>query len=333
MANVCPLCDKVFKQKSDLTRHIKRKNPCKKAKEETNEWQCVLCEKDFTRKYNLDRHMKKYHVEEEHVIEETYSLTDILVEDSPVSLQPQFAGIDKDKVCSYCGTVFTMRKNLLRHIRHRCKVKQKSDAEKESLLAKLIEEMEEQKAQMEELKSQIDDTSLQKINANHSFNKQVTNNSQVNNSFQLAPFGKEDINHLDDDSYKKLLKGGIESLVKLLEIYHYDINNPLYHNFFISNLRSAYALSYNGQRWNAVKTSDALDQLYDGNMLFLEEKFDELHDELDSKTIKKFSKTLDKYTNDVVSKRIKEKMKYIAYNKKHIPLATQKKMKELGLLE
>ena len=51
----CEVCLKIFKQKSDYTRHINRKNPCK----ENRLYKCIKCGKELKSYGSLHNHMKK----------------------------------------------------------------------------------------------------------------------------------------------------------------------------------------------------------------------------------------------------------------------------------
>jgi uncharacterized C2H2 Zn-finger protein len=57
----CSRCHKVFKRKSGYDDHMKRKFPCKEKItaqiDETSELKCPFCEKEFKTKYNLLRHI------------------------------------------------------------------------------------------------------------------------------------------------------------------------------------------------------------------------------------------------------------------------------------
>ncbi len=52
----CERCDKVFKKKYNYTKHLNRKNPCKKIVTD-KKIKCDVCGVNFTTEYNLKRHI------------------------------------------------------------------------------------------------------------------------------------------------------------------------------------------------------------------------------------------------------------------------------------
>ena len=88
----CNRCHKEFCKKSNHTRHINRKVPCK----ELNDYKCDICNKEFKRKYNYDRH-----------IEKVCSSKSVLC-------------------CDYCNKIFKSKYYCNKHMKSICKLR-KSD--------------------------------------------------------------------------------------------------------------------------------------------------------------------------------------------------------------
>ena len=61
----------------------------------------------------------------------------------------------------------------------------------------------------------------------------------------------------------------------------------------------------------------------------MEEKFDEIMEQLPIKVRTKFTKFLNKKEEDDMINTIKENLRILLYNKRHIPVNTRKKLKKL----
>jgi uncharacterized C2H2 Zn-finger protein len=55
---ICDVCKKKFRDKTNYTRHVNRKNKC--IPPSITEYTCPYCNAEFTEKSNLSRHIKKY---------------------------------------------------------------------------------------------------------------------------------------------------------------------------------------------------------------------------------------------------------------------------------
>lgn len=60
MAHICEICNKDFKTKYNLHRHMNKKKPCKKKDDYvTNNYICVFCNETYSSKSNLNKHLIK----------------------------------------------------------------------------------------------------------------------------------------------------------------------------------------------------------------------------------------------------------------------------------
>ena len=140
---------------------------------------------------------------------------------------------------------------------------------------------------------------------------------------KLLAFGKEDMTHLVDEVYKKILNKGFKSVPALVEYVHFNKNQPQNHNIYISNMQNNYVLVYDGVDWNLKERNDILQQLTEDKIDILSEKFDELVERLDEPTIKKFRRFLNQKDDNEIIVRIKNDLKLIMYNKRKMAEKTR----------
>ena len=131
------------------------------------------------------------------------------------------------------------------------------------------------------------------INTQNTIENQLNQQNIINtNNIKLLAFGKEDMTHIVDELYKKILNRGFKSVPTLVEHVHFNKNKPENHNIYISNIRTNYVLIYDGIDWKLKEKDDILQQLMDDKTAILTDKFEELLTELDEPSIKKISKVL-----------------------------------------
>jgi len=78
----------------------------------------------------------------------------------------------------------------------------------------------------------------------HINNIQTQNNITQNNTFNILAFGKEDLSHITDDTYKKIINKGFKSVPALVDAIHFNKDKPENHNIYISNIRDDYILVF-----------------------------------------------------------------------------------------
>ena len=104
----------------------------------------------------------------------------------------------------------------------------------------------------------------------------------------------------------------------LVEQVHFNRNKPENHNVYISNIRTNYALVYDGDDWKLKEREEILQQLIDDKTGILSDKFDELLTTLDEPTIKKFQRFLDNQDENSVTTSLKKDLKLLLYNNKKL---------------
>jgi hypothetical protein len=242
--------------------------------------------------------------------------------------------------CPFCDTSFTRKDNLDRHLADRCKLKLQIELSKKEagglsdqrLMAEMLIQMKEMQQKILELEGKNDTAitgnTIKAVTNSNSHNNSNSNNTiqTVNNDIKIIAFGKEDLyTLLDDEQAKKYLNHGYQSVYNLIEYMHFNPDKPELHSVYISNMFHPYAHQFDGERWQTVDKDEAIDQLFDDKACYLNAMFKELKNQLAKKTVDKYSRFMND-TDEKVIENIKNDIKKLLYNKRHIPLATKKKM-------
>ena len=392
----CHKCHKLFPHKNDYMRHIKRKFPCdlplkimpQNSSQNVDIYKCYQCNKTFSRSDNLDRHTAKFckGKKEDKICEENstsvftgipehnddsnFSCQQLIYEhlsegaNRVPTIQPQNSQKTTKSVklykCNYCGKYYSRNDSLNRHLDSFCKIKQKSDEQKEEiyncLLGKMkqlesqnqeiLQQNKEQNMKIADLERQLTVTKNKTINNNNNNNNTLTNNTMLTNNNQnilnnniinntnklevkILAYGKEDICHISDDDYKLILNRGFKSVEELVKQIHFNKNRPENHNIHISNMRDNYVMVFDGNKWLLRNRQATIDDLYDDKKNILVDKFDELIEQLPDHAIKKFKRFLHDEQEDKIANNIKEELKLLLYNNKNINEGMKQK---LGLI-
>lgn len=333
----CNTCYQLFKFKNEYQRHISKKKSCKKMEKSESKFECPQCNKTFKNKYNLNRHLihscplkKSGGIPPPKPAEEfLYSPNsnnhiDLDNQEHIDNILYEHQNTSKKKyICNYCRYNFTRADSLNKHINKTCKIKQKYDNDKEDLFKMLLK----QQNKIDALEKQLNNKSINNINNNSNTN---TNNGIINNNInngvinnnnyniKLVAFGKEDLSFISEKDYKAILDKGFESVQTLVKYIHFNKGKPENHNIYISNLRDSYIMVFTGKQWEVKERSYVLNELYASNRDKLSDKFDELEENLPEKTSRKFNRFLNDEKDKKVSNNIKNQLKLMLYNKRHM---------------
>jgi len=353
---ICDKCGRQFNHKGHYDYHInKKKKPCIKTTKNTVKMdgkmeglKCFKCGKCYTRKDNLLRHIRSYCLIDDPINKSVSNRQHHYNINTDLNIK---TALHKDKyICIYCKKLFSRSDSLTRHLQYSCKAKKELDDQKEELYYLLLDQMTKQNQQIEELqknnrkikllmknneiKYKNEINSLKENNCNIIVNNTENriNNIQNNiiNNIKLVPFGKEDLSFISDSVCKLFLKKGYQSVPKLIEDVHFNINNKELHNVYIPNMKNLYAMIFVGNHWGLKNKQEVIDQLFDDKQCFLIEKYKELENTLDSITKKKFKRFIEE-SDDKIITDLKDDIKLMLYNNRKIPMET-KKMYEKKLL-
>jgi hypothetical protein len=226
-------------------------------------------------------------------------------------------------------------------MRTNCLIKKENEKQKEMIYERLIKLEEENKRlsgiekENEKLKNKIKKMNKIPKITNNTVNSNCNNNNTTNinngviNNFTLYAHGKEDLDRIDRNDLLAGIKNGFNSTTKLTELINFNPKYPEYHNVYISNMKSKYAMKYDGTEWTLVRKNDLIDDVY-------EQKRDYIYINMDnySKSLSKIQKeSIDRWMlldeinpNDPVIRRIKSDIELLLYNNRDIPMDTTDKM-------
>ncbi len=256
---------------------------------------CPSCNKIFDQKSHYTRHINRK---------------------TPCTELAQVIEVPNSKSCNFCKAEFKQLSSLNRHIReNRCKVKKDIDEDKERIFSQLVKQVNELKKDNDNLKSII----------NNNINNGTINHGTINNNnIKIVAFGKEDISHISDTEWLRILNRSYKSIEDLALITHFDNNRPENHNIYISNIRSKYIMVHDGKKWNVKDRKDTVDDLYDEKAYIIFNKVDELTRKLPIKIVDKFNKIKTGYDEDKIRKALIKDLDMALYNQRHIPIYTHK---------
>jgi len=228
--------------------------------------------------------------------------------------------MDVKNMCHYCHKIFSRSDSLARHIDKSCRARKSLDDSKEKMFQKLLIEHNELIKRIDILEKE-----------NKKYKHVVKNNIQIQNNvfnIKMIPFGKEDISSITNRTYKQIIDRGFMSIPAFVEKIHFDKNKPEFQNIYISNMRDDYILVFDGNDWKLSNKTDTLDTLYNEKFCILENKFQELIDDLPENVISKFRRFLNKSDDDNTKNGIKKELKLILYNHRKLVENTRKSLQQ-----
>jgi hypothetical protein len=358
----CPQCNRSYSRKDNLKRHIVHscRSKIKSSDEEENLEDFLNASKLHNNDHfdpDLTQHTYSLDSDSEDCTQIAHKISHSAHSSS--KLRRSTHKSSNKNICNYCKKIFSRKYTLDRHLANYCKVKQQHDNEKEEIFQKLIQQMEEQtkeihqiKKENKQLKQQLNSiipsgstninntTNANTTNANttnaNTTNANTTNNTinnnqkiqniqnnNIQNNIKLVAFGQEDLSYITDNICKQILNKGFRSVPVLIKYTHFNSNKPEQHNVYISNMRDSHAIIYDGKQWKLMDRTEAVDQLIHDGKYYLVEKFEELFEELDPVTIKKFNRFVNQSEDDDILNGLKRDIKYMLYNNKNITEKTK----------
>jgi DNA-directed RNA polymerase subunit RPC12/RpoP len=309
-------------------------------------YKCKKCGKEFTNKTKYTKHKnRKFSCKTADESEEDSKEDELNAsQKEPVKNQKEPKVVKDEKIeekgseiqCLDCKKEFSLRSSLMRHMKGRCKVLKQRNQEKEDLMAQLLKDREDQKKIIEEQNKKIEEIrkemesmkenvksrgTIQQANGIQNADKIQNNNIQNNNTvnqINIIAYGKEDLSHIEDADYRKILNKGFKSIQEYVSYIHFNSKKPENHNMYISNLRDNYILVYDGNSWQVQERDNILQDIVDNKGEMLQLKFNEMVNKLDEPTVRKFRRFLDERDEKEVISKIKKDLKLLLYNKRNV---------------
>ena len=161
---------------------------------------------------------------------------------------------------------------------------------------------------------------LQKINKqlNGDHNTVNENNTTNNITYNIIGLGHENLTDVFSKKEKMaILKYRYCSLPHLVEYTHFNDKYPQFKNILITNTQNKLAYRYDikKKQFIAVDKDELLEDIVDSRMCDINSFYEELEEELDTKTKEILDKVKDKIENEPSYKELKKQdIKLIIYN-------------------
>ena len=301
----------------------------------TDEYVCNICNKIYKNKSGIWKHNNKYHT-----IQDTNSNPKVTIQiknSNPEVTIKSSKSNDTVLSCKYCSKVFKYKQGKWRH-EQKCKNIKNNQNSKDEIINVLKQTIDEQKKLFEkqiiEMKNQLIETmnknckvhpkTLQKINKqlNGDHNTINENNNinkgTINNTYNIIALGHENLTDVFSKKEKmNILKYRFNSLPQLVEYAHFNDKYPQFKNILITNTQNKIAYKYDikKKQFVAVNKDELLEDIVDERMCDINSFYEELEEELDTKTKEILDKVKDKIENEPAYKLLKKQdIKLIIYN-------------------
>jgi hypothetical protein len=235
---------------------------------------------------------------------------------------------NKNYNCAYCDNKFTSKNSMYRHTREFCKVKKAEDTKRDKIYECLIKvetsrkEIKLLKRENGRLQNEVKLIKKTNIVMPNNVNNVNVNNGIVNH-ITLVAYGNEDLTKIDRAELLQILRKGYDSTLRLTEVVHFNPKYPEYHNVYITNMKDKYAMMYDGANWALTMKDELINKIYDDNKNYIEENLEDFIESLRPSQKRALDRWVNTDEKDRKIRAIKERIKLLLYNNKHLPIETQ----------
>ncbi len=280
---------------------------------------------------------------------------------------------DKDHECNYCHKTFARKNALYKHIKNNCKTAIQDNKNKQDIFDKLVllenknkeyeEELKNKDKQLKNKDKQLKNKDkhvieeiknikkqhendikilrneisiIQNVNINsNNINTNTNTNTNTNNiiNINIVPHGKEDPSKIMDMLLKSA-KRGLNSVLALTDLIHFDSTLPEFHNVYIPDIKNKHAMVFDTE-WKLKTTEDVIINIHDVKSSIIAENKDLFFDKLnpsEQRNYMKWYKISSDKNNEEYNAYITnsyESIKLLLFNKKDMIIETKKKQKLL----
>ena len=235
--------------------------------------------------------------------------------------------------CKFCNRQLFNKDSLNKHLKvcnEKIKTEEVNNSMKEliDILNKQLDDVkQEQNIKDNKYQKELEKRDLFLENQNKQINELIkkagiihNNNINIQNNFKLLSYKDTDTSHLSDNDIKKCLGHNNLCVPHLVQKLHFNPTKPENHNIYISNIKNNYVMKYDGEQWNLENQNEAIETLIDDKQLILEQKLEEWIENGKNypEIMDKFNRYIDKRDNDNVLNIIKEEIKLILFNNRHL---------------
>lgn len=253
-------------------------------------YKCEVCGWQTDRKQNYNRHLNRKTI------------------CTPLEKKRESVLNKVEYKCTKCCKVFSRKYNLERH-EAICTgeiVEKKEEEFNSDNLKDLLKQVDTKK-----LKDSIESGGINIYNINNYNN--ITNNININSYYNT------NAEHLSETDFINCLMQSSGSVRTLLDITHFNPENPENHNVCITNINSKYLFVHNGKDWQMADQKDIIDDLIDKSNCILDIKSQEFSKQRKYEdAIKKYTKYVNHREEKVVAKKVWNEVKLLLFNKRFI---------------
>ncbi len=291
----CIRCGYSSSRKSDMRLHLNRKNKCNPILSDISIDEC------------------RQNISKDNEIPET----GFIPKSSILFHEPSILFHFIPYKCQFCDRSYKYSYNLTKHTKT-CKSKiEQEEADKKTyvLVDTLNQQIEEQKKQIEIQDKRID--TLEHTNPQILNN---TNNVQININIDKNRLSYDNTNYniINDQDIRNSISHTSRCIQEIIPRTHFNKQHPENQNIYISCLKSAVAMMFEGERWNAHMWEDVAERFIDDNTVTLQEWVDANDDQYPI-LAEKFKVFIKKKTeDDKFITKLKREIKIILYNNRKI---------------
>lgn len=219
-----------------------------------------------------------------------------------------------DFACKFCLNKYKLKSSLNRHWKT-CKAKieqEEADINNKILINKLNDQIEQQNKQIASQQTQITN-----ITNNSQSNSHNTNNVQINVNIDKRRLSYKNTNYdaLTDKDIQQSLNRAGRCIQEIIALTHFNPKHPENQNIYISCLKSAVALLFEDEKWNAHLWDDVSDRVVDNSIITIQDWLDQNKDK-HPRLAEKFQIFVDKREgdDDKFSVNLKRAIKLVLYN-------------------
>lgn len=224
-------------------------------------------------------------------------------------------------ICKFCKKSFSRIDSYKRHVKSRCT----------GIIAHLMEKLAQEKQLNKALKNTapVGNTTNNTLN-NNTYNIQAfigntfNNTNASTNTIKPVGYGKEDTSRLTDSTYTHIFNRGTKAVPEFVEKLHFNAKFPEYHNLYIANIKGEYAMVYDGKIWKIQTKDEMLKDVYFDSVSTLDYIYHERIKDNPNLVVLRFEEFVDKHDEDLIANGIKEELKLLLYNYRHMAEAVRK---------
>jgi len=238
---------------------------------------CYRCEKDFKQRWRLDRHLKRKKLCKKIPTQQNLPKTFQNLPKPSKTFQ-NLPNIDKSSntnnnryVCDFCNRSYKQNYNLNKHLKT-CKIKKaqeekEKDKEEIKFLKKKVE-LYEKITKTSEILLQDQINSITN-NTNNTNNTNCNNMTNSNNTVNITvnDYGQENVNYLKDSKYKriinKILGNGMLGLQQYIKYKYCNPEVPENLTIKYTNQRSNKLKVRQDNSWKTRDKNEVMNELYD----------------------------------------------------------------------